>query len=98
MIGLVGLPAQAALLFHWPSGDAGWQILWTALKVNAIAFKPDAVRSGCLSGHVSILKNQITILVSSTFISVIEVQTTHGQTNLDPSGLIPTRKVHLFVF
>ncbi|MDG2360441.1 MAG: hypothetical protein P8M20_12390, partial [Planctomycetaceae bacterium] len=46
-----------------------WQILWTALKVNAIAFKPDAVRSGCLSGHVSILKNQITILVSSTFIS-----------------------------
>ena len=36
MIGPVGLPAQAALLFHWPSGDAGWQILWTVLKLNAI--------------------------------------------------------------
>ena len=36
MIGPVGLSAQAALLFHWPSGDAGWQILWTVLKLNAI--------------------------------------------------------------
>ena len=36
MISRVGLSAQAAFSFSWAGGDAGWQILWTVLKLNAI--------------------------------------------------------------
>ncbi|NQV26908.1 MAG: fatty acid desaturase, partial [Rhodopirellula sp.] len=31
LIGPVGLAAQAALAFYWPTGHVGWQVLWTAL-------------------------------------------------------------------